>query len=57
MKSPTLPTTWAEFNSDCDKIVAAGFTCIAHLSQDWSDATVFEVVVYGQDLDLFKKAD
>jgi glucose/mannose transport system substrate-binding protein len=51
-----LPKTWAEFNSDCDKIVAAGFTCIAHLSQDWSDATVFEVVVYGQDLDLFKKA-
>ena len=51
-----LPKTWAEFNADCDKVVAKGFTCIAHLSQDWSDATVFEVVVYGQDLDLFKKA-
>ena len=51
-----LPKTWAEFNSDCDKVVAKGFTCIAHLSQDWSDATVFEVVLYGQDLDLFKKA-
>src|SRR4051812_18152248 len=51
-----LPKTWAEFNADCDKIVAAGLTCIAHLSQDWSDATVFEVVVYGQDMDLFKKA-
>jgi glucose/mannose transport system substrate-binding protein len=51
-----LPKTWAEFNADCDKIVAAGFICEAHLSQDWSDATVFEVVLYGQDLDLFKKA-
>jgi glucose/mannose transport system substrate-binding protein len=51
-----LPKNWSEFNADCDKIVAAGFTCIAHLSQDWSDATVFEVVLYGQDLDTFKKA-
>ena len=51
-----LPKNWAEFNSDCDKIVAAGFICEAHLSADWSDATVFEVVVYGQDIDLFKKA-
>ena len=51
-----LPKTWAEFNADCDKIVAAGFICIAHTSQDWSDATTFEVIVYGQDLDLYKKA-
>ena len=51
-----MPKTWAEFNADCDKIVAAGLICIAHLSADWTDATTFEVVVYGQDLDLFKKA-
>ena len=51
-----LPKTWAEFNADCDKIVASGKICMAHLSADWSDATPFEVIVYGQDLDLFKKA-
>ncbi len=25
-------------------------------AQDWTDATTFEVVVYGQDIDLFRKA-
>jgi glucose/mannose transport system substrate-binding protein len=52
----TLPKTWAEFNADCDKAVAAGIICIAHLSADWTDATTFENVVYGQDIDLFRKA-
>ena len=42
-----LPKTWAEFNADCDKAVAARLICIAHFSQDWTDATTFEVVVYG----------
>ena len=51
-----LPKTWAEFNADCDKVVAAGLKCIAHLSADWTDATTFENVVYGQDIDLFRKA-
>jgi glucose/mannose transport system substrate-binding protein len=51
-----LPKTWAEFNADCDKVVAAGLKCIAHFSQDWTDATTFEVVVYGQNIDLFRKA-
>ena len=51
-----LPKTWAEFNADCDKAVAAHLICIAHNSADWTDATTFEVVVYGQNLDLFKKA-
>jgi glucose/mannose transport system substrate-binding protein len=51
-----LPKTWAEFNADCDKAVAAHLTCIAHFSQDWTDATTFEVVVYGQNIDLFRKA-
>jgi glucose/mannose transport system substrate-binding protein len=52
----TLPKTWAEFNADCDKAVAAHLICLAHFSQDWTDATTFEVVVYGQDIDLFRKA-
>ena len=51
-----LPKTWAEFNAACDKAVAAKVTCIAHFSQDWADATTFEVVLYGQDPDLFRKA-
>jgi glucose/mannose transport system substrate-binding protein len=51
-----LPKTWAEFNAACDKAVAAGKVCLAHLSADWSDATVFETVVYGQDIELYKKA-
>ena len=51
-----LPKTWAEFNAACDKVVAAGLICLSHLSADWTDATTFEVVVYGQSLDLFKKA-
>ncbi|HEX2891415.1 ABC transporter substrate-binding protein [Vineibacter terrae] len=51
-----LPKTWAEFNAACDKAVAAKLVCIAHYSRDWTDATIFEVVVYGQDIDLFRKA-
>lgn len=51
-----LPGTWAEFNAACDKAVAAHVICEAHFSLDWSDATVFEVVVYGQSLELFRKA-
>ena len=51
-----LPKTWAEFNEDCEKIIATGKICLAHNSADWTDATTFEVVVYGQDIDLFRKA-
>jgi len=51
-----MPKTWAEFNADCDKVVATGLKCIAHFSQDWTDSTTFEVVVYGQSIDLFRKA-
>ena len=51
-----LPKTWAEFNADCDKAIAAHLICLAHFSQDWTDATTFEVVVYGQNIDLFRKA-
>jgi len=51
-----LPKTWAEFNAACDKAVAAKLTCLGHFSLDWADATTFEVVLYGQDPDLFRKA-
>ncbi len=51
-----LPKTWADFNAACDKAVAAGKVCLAHLSADWTDATTFETVVYGQDKDLYTKA-
>ena len=42
----SLPKTWAEFNADCDKAVAAKLICLAHFSADWTDATTFEVVLY-----------
>lgn len=51
-----LPKTWAEFNAACDKVVASGKICISHSAADWTDSTVFEVVVYGMDLDLYRKA-
>jgi glucose/mannose transport system substrate-binding protein len=51
-----LPKTWDEFNADCEKAIAGGKICLAHLSADWTDATTFENVVYGQDIDLFRKA-
>ena len=51
-----LPKTWEEFNADCEKIVAAGFICIAHGSADWTDATTFDSIVYGMDIDLYRKA-
>src|SRR6201993_88051 len=52
----TMPATWAEFNADCEKLKAAGIIPIAHGSADWTDATTFEIVVYGMDMDLFRKA-
>lgn len=51
-----VPKTWAEFNAACDKAVAAGKICLAHMSADWTDATTFEVVVYGTDIDLYRSA-
>jgi glucose/mannose transport system substrate-binding protein len=51
-----LPKTWAEFNAACDKVVEMGKICIAHSTADWTDSTVFEVVVYGQDLELYRSA-
>ena len=51
-----LPKTWTEFNDACEKAIAGGKVCLAHFSADWSDATTFETVVYGQDLELYRKA-
>ncbi len=52
----TMPKTWAEFNADAEKLKAAGIIPLAHGSQDWIDATLFENVVYGMNLDLYRKA-
>jgi glucose/mannose transport system substrate-binding protein len=51
-----LPQSWAEFNQLAEKMAAAGIYPVAHSSQDWIDATLFEVIVYGLDLDLYRKA-
>jgi glucose/mannose transport system substrate-binding protein len=51
-----LPKTWADFNAACEKAVAGGKICLAHLSADWTDATTFETIVYGMDKDLYTKA-
>jgi glucose/mannose transport system substrate-binding protein len=51
-----LPKTWEEFNAACEKVIATGKICVSHSTADWTDATVFEVIVYGMDLDLYKKA-
>lgn len=51
-----VPKTWAEFNAACDAVAAAGKTCIAHGAADWSDTTTFDSVVYGMDIDLYRKA-
>jgi glucose/mannose transport system substrate-binding protein len=36
--------------------VAAGLICIAHGSADWTDATTFDSIVYGMDIDLYRRA-
>lgn len=51
-----VPKTWEEFNAACEKAIAAGKICLAHMSADWTDATTFENVVYGQDIDLYRAA-
>ncbi len=51
-----LPKTWDEFNEDAQKLADAGITPIAHGSQDWTDGTLFEIVVYGMDPELYRKA-
>ncbi|MGA1598495.1 MAG: ABC transporter substrate-binding protein [bacterium] len=43
----SMPTTWDEFNAAARKLKAAGIIPLAHGSQPWQDATVFEAVVLG----------
>lgn len=52
----SVPKTWAEFNAACEKVMAAGKICIAHGAADWSDTTTFDSIVYGMDIDLYRKA-
>ncbi len=42
-----MPTSWAEFNAAASKLQAAGIIPLAHGSQPWQDATVFEAVALG----------
>ena len=51
-----VPATWEEFDAACEKVVAAGLACIAHGSLDWTDATTFDSIVYGMDIDLYRSA-
>lgn len=51
-----IPKTWADFNAACEKIIAIDKICLSHYSEAWTDSTTFEVLVYGSDLDLFRKA-
>jgi len=52
----SMPKTWDEFNAACEKVVAADKICIAHGAADWSDTTTMDDVVYGMDIDLYRKA-
>ena len=52
-----MPTSWAEFNAAADKLQAKGIIPLAHGSQPWQDATVFEAVALGVGgNDFYKKA-
>lgn len=51
-----MPKTWDEFNADAEKMKAVGINPVAHSSQDWIDGTLFEIIVYGQSIDLYRKA-
>lgn len=51
-----MPRTWDEFNAVAEKMKAAGINPVAHSSQDWIDATLLDNIVYGMDIDLYRKA-
>jgi glucose/mannose transport system substrate-binding protein len=51
-----LPKTWPEFNEVAQKLADAGIQPVAHGSQDWQDGTLFEIIVYGMDPELYRKA-
>lgn len=51
-----MPRTWDEFNAVAEKMKAAGIYPVGHSSQDWIDGTLLEIVVFGMDIDLYRKA-
>jgi glucose/mannose transport system substrate-binding protein len=51
-----LPKTWPEFNEAAQKLADAGIQPVAHGSQDWQDGTLFEIIVYGMDPELYRQA-
>jgi glucose/mannose transport system substrate-binding protein len=51
-----LPKTWPEFNEVAQKLADAGITPVAHGSMDWTDGTLFEIIVYGMDPELYRQA-
>ena len=52
-----MPTSWDEFNAAADKLKSKGIIPLAHGSQPWQDATVFEAVALGiGGNDFYKKA-
>lgn len=51
-----MPRTWDEFNAVAEKMKAAGIYPVAHSSQDWIDATLLDDIVYGMDIELYRKA-
>jgi glucose/mannose transport system substrate-binding protein len=52
-----LPTSWEAFFEAADKIRAAGFIPLAHGSQPWQDATLFEGILLGVGgADLYQRA-
>jgi glucose/mannose transport system substrate-binding protein len=52
-----MPTSWDEFNAAAKKLKAAGIIPLAHGSQPWQDATVFEAVALGiGGNEFYKKA-
>ncbi len=53
----SMPTSWDEFNAAARKLQAAGIIPLAHGSQPWQDATVFEAVALGiGGNDFYQKA-
>lgn len=51
-----MPRTWEEFNQVAEKMKAAGINPVGHSSMDWIDATLLETIVYGMDVELYRKA-
>merc|ERR1712166_1181375 len=53
----TIPTTWDDFMVQAKKVQDAGYIALAHGSQAWQDATIFEAVVLGVGgADYYNKA-